>query len=123
MNTQEKLDRLAELDAHRDTILVDVEALKKSIIPAEIKEQLRDIDSEYNPKLDSISQERAQLEAEVRNDVMVTGESVKGNTYRASYVLGRTSWDTAALDGYAAAHPEISQFKKLGAPTVRIAKV
>jgi hypothetical protein len=123
MNTQEKLDRLAELDAHRDAVLMDKEVLKQQIVPTEIKQMLRDVDSEYDPKLEAIAQERVQLEAEVRNDVMVTGESVKGNTYRASYVLGRTSWDTAALDGYAAAHPEISQFKKLGVPTVRIAKV
>ena len=123
MNTTEKLDRLAELDAHLDMVLLDKEALKQSVIPAEVKQQLRDIDFEYDPKLEAISQERAQLEAEVRNDVMVSGQSIKGETYRASYVLGRTSWDTAALDGYAAVHPEIAQFKKLGAPTVRIAKV
>lgn len=120
MNTQEKLDRLAELDAHRDTILVDVEALKQQIIPAEVKQQLRDIDEEYDSKLEAISQERSQLELEVRDEVMVAGESVKGNVYRASYVEGRTSWDTKALDGYAVAHPEIAQFKKLGAPSVRI---
>jgi len=103
MNTQEKLDRLAELDAHRDTILVDVEALKQQIIPAEVKQQLRDIDEEYDSKLEAISQERSQLELEVRDEVMVAGE-----------------WDTKALDGYAVAHPEIAQFKKLGAPSVRI---
>ena len=120
MNTTEKLDRLAELDAQRDLILVDKEALKESIIPAEIKQQLRDVDAEYDPKLEAISQERAQLEAEVRNNVMVSGESVVGEIYRASYVKGRVSWDTKALDGYAVAHPEIAQFKKLGAPSVRI---
>ena len=122
MNTTEKLDRLAELDAHRDMVLVDKEALKQSIIPAEVKQQLRDIDSEYDPKLEAISQERAQLEAEVRNDVMVSGESVVGEVYRASYVKGRVSWDTKALDGYALTHPEIEKLRIEGAPTARIAK-
>jgi hypothetical protein len=122
MNTTEKLDRLAELDAHRDMVLVDKEALKQSVIPAEVKQQLRDIDSEYDPKLDAIAQERAQLEAEVRNDVMVSGESVVGEVYRASYVKGRVSWDTKALDGYALTHPEIEKLRIEGAPTVRIAK-
>jgi len=123
MNTQEKLDRLAELDAHRDAVLMDKEALKRQIIPEEVKQQLRDVDSEYNPKLEAISQERAQLEAEVRNDVMVYGVSVKGERYRASYVKGRISWNTEALDGYALTHPEINICRKEGAPTVRIAKV
>ena len=123
MNTQEKLDRLAELDAHRDAVLMDKEALKQQIMPEEVKQQLRDVDSEYNPKLEAISQERAQLEAEVRNDVMVYGVSVKGERYRASYVKGRISWNTEALDGYALAHPEINICRKEGAPTVRIAKV
>lgn len=59
MNTQQKLDRLAELDAHRDTILVDVEALKQQIIPAEVKQQLRDIDEEYDSILEAIFQERS----------------------------------------------------------------
>jgi len=73
MNTQEKLDRLAELDAHRDVIQLDKETLKQSVIPKEIKEQLADIDAEYNPQLEIIAVERAQLEAEIRNDVMVSG--------------------------------------------------
>ena len=71
MNTQEKLDRLAELDARRDVILLGNDALKQQIIPAEIKQQLQDIDAEYDPKLEAIAQERSQLEAEIRNDVMV----------------------------------------------------
>ena len=122
MNTQEKLDRLAELDAHRDVILIDKDALKQQVIPVEIKQQLQDIDAEYDPKLEAIAQERSQLEAEIRNDVMVAGESVKGGIYRASYVKGRISWNTEALDGYALTHPEINIYRKEGAPTVRISK-
>jgi hypothetical protein len=122
MNTEQKLDRLAELDAQKDLVQMDMDNLKQSVIPVEIKEKLDDINAEYSPKLEAISTERATLEAEIRNDVMVSGQSVKGEVYNASYVNGRTSWDTKALDGYAAVHPEILQFKTVGAPTVRISR-
>lgn len=122
MNTEQKLDRLAELDAQKDLVQMDMDNLKQSVIPAEVKEKLNDIDAEYSPKLEAISTERATLEAEIRNDVMVSGESVKGGIYRASYVKGRISWNTEALDGYALTHPEINICRKEGAPTVRIAK-
>lgn len=95
---------------------------KRNEMPVEIKEKLSEIDAEFNPRLEAIATERAQLEAEIRNDVMVSGQSVKGEVYNASYVNGRTLWDTKALDGYAAAHPEILQFKTVGAPTVRISR-
>jgi hypothetical protein len=123
MNTLENLNKLAELDAQRNITEMEKEKLVQSVLTPEIKQHLRDIDDEFAPQLEAINNERSQIEAEVRNDVMVSGESVKGDFYRASYVQGRTLWDTKALDGYAAAHPEIVQFKKEGAPSVRISKV
>ncbi len=122
MNTQEKLDRLAELDANRDVVILDMESLRNSVIPIEVKEKLNEIDAEFSPRLEAIAAERAQLEAEIRNDVMISGESAAGDVYRASYVKGRVSWNTEALDGYALTHPEINICRKEGAPSVRIVK-
>jgi len=45
---------------------------------------------------------------------------VKGRELEAVYVKGRISWDNKALDGYAAAHPEIGAFRKQGDPSVSI---
>ena len=52
-------------------------------------------------------------------DVFVR-EDLKGSLLHAIYAAGRASWDTKALEGYAVAHPEILQFKKVGEPSVSI---
>jgi hypothetical protein len=36
---------------------------------------------------------------------------------------GRVSWDGKSLDGYMAAHPEISAFRKEGEPSVSLRNV
>ena len=50
-------------------------------------------------------------------------ESVKGKNLQAVFSKGRTSWDPKALIGYAVAHPEINEFKKVGKPSVSIREV
>ena len=123
MDTIEKLNKLADLTAQRHVVQMEKEKLVLSVLTPEIKQQLREIDDEFAPQFEAIDETYKQIESDVRNDVMVSGESVKGDVLRASYVKGRISWDTKALDGYAAAHPEIEQFKKEGAPSVRISKI
>lgn len=59
----------------------------------------------------------------VKASVIAEGESVKGERLQAVWVKGRTSWDTKALDGYSAAHPEIERFRKVGEPNVTIRTV
>jgi hypothetical protein len=56
----------------------------------------------------------------VKESVIAGGESVKGEFLHAVYVKGRTTWETKLLDGFAAAHPEILQFRKVGEPSVTI---
>lgn len=123
MDTIEKLNKLADLTAQRDIVQMEKEKLVQSVLTPEIKQQLREIDDEFAPQFEAIDETYKQLEADVRNDVMVSGESFKGDLLRASYVKGRVSWDTKALDGYATVHPEIERFKTEGAPSVRISKI
>lgn len=51
---------------------------------------------------------------EIKRLVLEKGESVSTPVARATYRREsiRTSWDNKALNGYAAAHPEIEQFRK-----------
>ena len=62
------------------------------------------------------------LEVEIRADVLTGKATLKGDTskWKAIYMQGRTSWNTKALEGYSAAHPEIERFRKVGEPSVSI---
>jgi hypothetical protein len=114
-----KLEQLKELDAHREIIRLDKQAAINSVLTDEIKTQLRAIDAEFDPITENINNTVGVIEAEIKEAVLSHGVTVKG-AYTAIYANGRVSWDTKALDGYAAAHPEIERFKTTGSPSVSI---
>ena len=108
MDTTEMLDQLAELrgglDATYESFQPRMDALNQEILDATL---------ELAPKI-------ATLEYQIKDAVLAEGASVKGTTLTASFVKGRVSWDTRALDGYAVTHVEIVPFRKEGKPSVRI---
>jgi len=87
-----------------------------SVITEEIKQQLKDIEAEFAPDIEHFDKVISELEVEIKEMVIVHGESVKGEHMMVSFNKGRASWDGKGLDGYAVAHPEILQFKKIGNP-------
>lgn len=122
---EDKLRQLKELDAHLDVIRMDKKSAIDSVITSEIKAELDAIDAEFDGISEAIIATIDQLTAEVKDEVLVSGSSIKkGKThYGASFIKGRVSWDIKALEGYAVAHPEIEKFrKKDGDPSVRINK-
>lgn len=120
MNTQDKLNRLADLQAQADVIRAHFDELRASILTPEIQAQLNEIDAEQKTALDVLQDGLNSLTAEIKADVIAAGASVKGDHLQAVWTKGRVSWDTKALDGYAAAHPEITPFRKEGEPSVTI---
>lgn len=120
MNTIEKLNRIADLKSGIALVESDKQALIDSILTPEIKAKLAEIDAEFAGKTESLNQEMAFLEGEVKQEVVSGGATVKGTFLMAVFNKGRVSWDTKALDGYATAHPEIEQFRKVGEPSVSI---
>ncbi len=117
---KDKLKQLKELDAHLDVIKMDKQEAIDEVITAELKAKLASFDEITS----AIIVTAATLEAEIKAEVLVseTGAKKGANHYGVSFVKGRVSWDIKALDGYAAAHPEIEKFKKVGKPSVRINK-
>lgn len=114
-----KLTQLSELDAHLDVIRLDKQTAIDSVLTDEIKAQLVAIDAEFDPLAEQVAGTIGELEAQVKEAVLSHGATVKG-TYNAVWSKPRVSWNTSALDGYAAAHPEIEQFRKIGEPSVSI---
>jgi len=124
MNTQQMLLSLEDFYAQRDYLaLTKQEALDSVMTPeikaqieaimAPVKQQQADIETEFAQKSAAVSDNIEKLEADVKAAVLEGKETVKGTVIMAVYAKGRAGgWDTKALDGYAAAHPEIMPFKK-----------
>lgn len=124
MDIKDKLDRLYDLRAATDALRLDFEDKRAKIIPADVRAALDELEAEYRGTADAAQENAAALEAEIKADVLAAGATVKGTGMSAIYSAGRVSWDTKALDGFAAAHPEIATFRKVGEPSVsfRVAK-
>jgi len=61
--------------------------------------------------------------ADVKDAVLVLGETVKGEKLQAVWSKGKTSWNTNQLLGFAKAHKEILEMKTDGGPSISIRKV
>lgn len=120
MNTIEKLNQLAELKSAVDALNLKKQALIDSVLTDEIKQQLAEIDAEFAPEYQAVSEKSTALEQEIKTDVIQAGETVKGDQLMAVFNKGRVSWDTKGLDGVLAVMPELEKFRKEGAPSVSI---
>ena len=123
MTTIEMLDRLADMQAQADVLQAHFYELRAEIIPPEIQMQLIELDDERTTAMESIQGGIASLEAEIKANILEAGSSVKGAYLHAIWSKGRVFWDTKALDGYTAAHPELLPFRKEGDPTVSIRRI
>lgn len=110
---------MKEISAAVTVTQMDYDAKREKIMSL-VQEQLDELTAEYAPMLESAKSLLADLEKQAKELVVANGESAKVDGLSVSYVKGRVSWDTKALDGYAAAHPEIEQFRKEGEPSARI---
>lgn len=107
----------AKIDAELQSKVADVYR--------QVEQRKAEIAAEFSGNIEAAQENIAKLTAEIKRDVVAEGKTVKGDYFMAVYVKGRDGgWDTAKLQGYALAHPEILTAKKPnGAPSVTIRKV
>lgn len=117
-----KLNRLADLRAALDLTRMDYDA-KRSKVLEKVQAELDALEAEYQPLLDAAQDNASALEAEIKNDVLLTGQSVMTDVYQAVYVKGRVSWDNDGINNYARMHPEVLKFRKEGQPSVTLRTV
>ena len=122
MDIYEKIEKYSDIGFGIDLIHQEKQALIDEVLTPEIKEKLAEIDAEFEPKIEQLLQEKSQLEAEIKDEVLTAGRTVKGTYHSFVWSKPRVSWDTKALDGYALAHPEIQQFRTEGNPSVSVRK-
>lgn len=116
---QDELNKLAQMKAQADLLQMDYNA-KRDAVLVTVKAELDALAEEYQPMLDAIQQNMSALETIIKAAVVQEGASVKGDFCQVVYAKGRISWDTKAIEGYAAGHPEILQFRKECEPSVSI---
>jgi len=114
------LESLAEKRALQEVIRLDKEKARDSVLTAEIRQALADIDAEFSDGEEAAAISVTNLEDVIRATTLEIGETVKGDTLYAVFSKPRTSWDSKGLAGFAVAHPEIEMFKKVGKPSVSI---
>lgn len=122
MDIYEKIEKYSDLGVGVDLINQEKQALIDQVLTPEIKEKLAEIDAEFDPKTDELLQQKSMLEAAIKMEVLQAGQTIKGTYHSFVWSKPRVSWDTKALDGYAAAHPEIAQFRTEGSPSVSVRK-
>ena len=120
MTPAEKLKQYEELIAQADLMESRKAALIDEVTPAEVKAEIDAIEAEITPEIEDLRQKAATLANELKAHVASTGEKLVGDRWQIVYTKPRVSWDTKALFGYAAAHPEIERFKKIGKPGASI---
>jgi hypothetical protein len=120
MNAKELLDEYTNNLAGIDTFKMEKNKRIGMVITPEIKAALENIDREIDPIIEQFNARAAELAELIKAEVIAAGETVSGDHHQAVYAKGRTSWDSKALEGYAAAHPEILVFRTEGKPSVSL---
>ena len=108
--------RLADMQA-------EMEKARQDAIPQEVREQIETIEAEYQPKLDALQVKLKSLEDEVKELVLNTGSTLKGNVVMAVYRRGSTKWDEKHLERLAIEFPRILEAKIEGKPSVAIQRI
>jgi hypothetical protein len=125
MDTSEKLDELSALQMAIETNREYFNGLKEDWmkqIPVEVKNELDKIDVEFNERQAAVGKAISELEAEIKQDVLHIGSTVKGSFLMAVWNKARETVDMKQLKGYAVAHPEVNSMIKIGEPSVTIRK-
>ena len=120
---RQKLNELSDLQMGQDVIRLRKQEEIDQVITPEIKAKLAEIDAKYLGEQSELQAKIVDLDKWIREQVLALGTSIKGSRLHAVWNKARVTWDSHALDGYASAHPEITQFRHEGAPTVSIRPV
>lgn len=109
---QDLLDKLEQLQKEKDEI------------QAQIFSHTKDIYEEFSEKFQIAEQVKSAIEIEIKSLVEKSGSSFKLNgLYHAIYRKASRTYDTDKMDGYAAAHPEVKDFVKIGTPSVSLKRL
>ena len=106
----------AEYEEYLTDKMAEVRRVKAAMqdVCTELDEQIANLMKTRESLADPYNKQIAELEEDIRTAALLIQKPFKCDqgkvSFRKSYV--KVSWDSKALDGYAAAHEEILQFRK-----------
>ena len=108
----------------------NIEFVTTTVTTEEKLDTLANLRSVYNELMEQFNKKNADLieaisnlETEIKNDVLDSGQTIKGESLMACWVTGKTTWDGKTLKVLEKQFPEIGIAKKIGQPTVSFRKV
>lgn len=116
---QAMLRQLGEAKRELNAIYELIESKKQAILKA-VQADLAEVDALYAGKFEEAKQIVSEIEAEVKDEVLRVGVSVRGADVHAIYSRPRVTWDSESLRLYAETHPEVANFRKIGKPSVSL---
>ena len=123
MKTEEKLDKLSELQKTIEFNRKVHDAQKATLLPPEIKVALDRMDAEFDEKQAEVGKQIDEITTEIKLDTINFGSTVRGTFLMATWNKARETVDMKQLKGYAVAHPEVNSMIKTGEPTCTIRKI
>jgi hypothetical protein len=100
-----------------------LQAEKREAMPARVQDALARLDEKFNPRIDVVRNRVTETEEQIRHAILEFHHSVQGRWLQAVYMSPRKTCDIKKLEGYAAAHPEVAAFIKVGEPSVQIREI
>ena len=122
-NVVEMLDKIADYRFQIEIWNADCERKINELIPQEVRDAIEAVNHATFAEVANLTAEITKLEAEIKAQVLVTKETVKGQQMMAVYSKGAASWNNDKLEGYAEAHPEVLKFKNPSKPSVSLRKL
>ena len=120
MNAVEMLDQLAEARARMLLIESDKKRMIDSVLTPEIRQQIADIEAEFAPQTQAVTEKASELESAIKQEVISDGQTAQGEFLECTFAKGRVSWDTKGLDEAIKVLPQLAQYKKQGEPYASI---
>ena len=122
-NVVEMLDKIADYRFQIEIWNADCERKINELIPQEVRDAIEAVNHATFAEVANLTAEITKLEAEIKRQVLVTKETVRGQHMMAVYSKGAASWNNDKLEGYAEAHPEVLKFKNPSKPSVSLRKL
>jgi uncharacterized protein YifE (UPF0438 family) len=110
---------LAQARATAATVEAEYTASRSAVL-ATIRDQLAAIDDVFADRVRASVEAVAAAEAAVRELVLRLGQTVRLAGVQVAYHPGRVTWDNERMEEFAAAHPEVRAFRKVGKPWVAL---
>lgn len=119
----DKLEQLQLAEEALEKIKNDKALAVNSLMPLDLKRAIAQLEMQFDVPVQTMELKILALTDEIKAAALEHKGSVKATHNMVVYSKGRVVWDTAGLDGFAIAHPEIKAFKDYGEPVISIRKV